>query len=611
MSRMTPTIRVAIVALVLASLSLAAVSPRRVLAHPMGNFTINHYSALTVGKDRVDVLYVVDMAEIPTYQELQTIREDRSTNLTTAENDAYTARKGAELMPNLWLNVNGQSAKLALLGKPVLSFPPGAGGLPTLRLELRLRAPIEGVQKGPIEYRDDNYKDRIGWKEIIAVPGPGVRFEQSSVPQTDLSDELRKYPPDLINIPPHITGASLVFSDATGAPATNSMPAGVTQSSDQMWGSLGWVTQQTGAMSNIMSQKDLPLGALLTALLIAFSVGAAHALSPGHGKTVVAAYLVGSRGTAWHAVLLGITVTISHTIGVFALGFIVLYLAKSILPEVIYPWLSFFSGMLLMIMGITLFVQRWRTWKRSQAEAKSIGVAGMQEHPYSAEVHSQNGHSHSHNEHADSQQTNEADADASGDLLPVPFLAMAGAALSSELDGFTAVSTLPVEVHTDGHSNGHTHAERHDHSHDTGHGHAHDGHTHSHDEALVPHKHGPFGRAHTHVPADGQRVTVWNLLVLGITGGILPCPSALVVLLVAVALGKIGLGMLLILAFSLGLAVVLTAIGLLMVYSRNLLNRFHIGGGKLQGVLLRLPMLSSVAVACLGLLIAFGAFTPR
>lgn len=559
MSRMTPTFRVAIVALVLASLSLAAASPRRVLAHPMGNFTINHYSALTVGKDRVDVLYVVDMAEIPTYQELQTIREDRSTNLTAAENDAYTARKASELMPNLWLNVNGQSAKLDLLGKPVLSFPPGAGGLPTLRLEFRLRAPIEGVQKAPIEYRDDNYKDRIGWKEIIAIPGPGVRFEQSSVPQTDLSDELRKYPPDLINIPPHVTGASLVFSGATGVAATNSMPAGVTQSSDQMWGSLGWVKQQTDAISNIMSQKDLPLGALLTALLIAFSVGAAHALSPGHGKTVVAAYLVGSRGTAWHAIFLGLIVTISHTMGVFALGFVVLYLANFILPETLYPWLSFLSGSLLVIMGVTLFIQRYRSWKREKT-SKLEGVAVQ------ADAHSQSAEAHTH-----------ADVD-------------------------VHMHEHDTAAHTHDHSQGHSHDGPHSH-------HSQDvEHTHSHDDPAAAHKHGMFGRAHTHVPAGDQKVTVGNLLLLGITGGIIPCPSALVVLLVGVASGQIALGLALILAFSLGLAGVLMVIGLLMVYSRNFLNRFKLGGGRFSSLFSRLPMASALAVSCLGLLIALRAF---
>ena len=85
----------------------------------------------------------------------------------------------------------------------------------------------------------------------------------------------------------------------------------------------------------------MPLGALLLGLLVAFGFGAAHALSPGHGKTIVAAYLVGSRGTAVMPAFLGLVVTISHTVGVFLLGLIVLYASEYIVPEKIYPWLGF------------------------------------------------------------------------------------------------------------------------------------------------------------------------------------------------------------------------------------------------------------------------------
>lgn len=523
--------RAVIMALVLTSLLTMAAPPRPASAHPMGNFTINHYSALTVGKSRVDILYVVDMAEIPAYQELQTIRDDRSTNLTTSESDAYTARKAKELLPNILLSINGQLANLTLLGKPALSFPAGVGGLPTLRLELRLRAPIDGIEKGPLEYRDDNYKDRIGWKEIIALPGPGVSLDKSSVPATDLSDELRKYPPDRINDPPRVTYASLTFAGAAGgASATGGAPVTAAQSSPEMWGSLAWVKQQTDTISEAMKQKDLPLGALLAALAIAFSIGAAHALAPGHGKTVVAAYLVGSRGTALHAIALGLIVTLSHTMGVFVLGFVVLYLANFILPEALYPWLSFLSGALLVIMGITLFVQRYRSWKREKVPALQDAQPGT----------------HTHED------------------------------------------TVP-HAHTEGHT--------HDHTHD-----------HARDDPAIPHKHGMFSRSHTHVPAGEQKVTLGNLLVLGITGGIVPCPSALVVLLVGVASGQIALGLLLIMAFSVGLAGVLMGIGLLMVYSRNLLNRFKFRSGRFTALFGRLPMASALAVSGLGLLIALRAF---
>ncbi len=529
------------------------------LQHPMGNFTINHYSALTIQQDRVDILYVLDMAEIPAYQELGTIRADHDTNLTPAEHDKYVANKAADLMNNLSFFINNRQAALTMVGKPVLSFPPGAGGLPTLRLEVSLVAPLAGLENGSLEYYDDNYKERIGWKEIIAIAASGVTLNKSTVPTTDMSDALHKYPADLINNPPRVSSASLEF---TSSISTGVVPAAVKRAQaaqTDVFGLLTWIQQQTNAVTAIVYEKDLPLGALLVALLVAFGIGAAHALSPGHGKTVVAAYLVGSKGTPAHAILLGLTVTVSHTFGVFLLGLVILYAANFILPETLYPVLGFSSGMLIVIMGITLFVQRFRAWKRVQkAQASS----------------SQGIHEHSHKESTETSHE-------------------AGEVAHSRSDG---------EADSHGRDE---HVHNHDHDHDHSHTH---GHEHNDVDASTPHKHGPFGRNHTHLPTDGQQVTLWNLLALGIMGGIIPCPSALVVLMVAVASHKIALGLLLILTFSLGLAVVLTVIGLLMVYSRNMLSRkvnFN------NGLLLRLPMLSALAVSGLGLVIAIGALNIR
>lgn len=540
--------RAVLLSIIAMSMMLITAPPRSASAHPMGNFTINHYSALTIGEDRVDIHFVLDMAEIPAYQELGAIRADHNTNLTPAESDAYTSRKGAEILKGMALSVDGKPVDLTIIGKPTLSFPPGAGGLPTLRLEINLVAPLQGIRKGTLEYQENNYSERIGWKEIIARAASGVSLTASTAPTTDLSDALHKYPVDLLTNPPRLISASLQF-EVGGAPAASSQLAQpqVAPTGSGGFGSLEWVRQQTDAITSILKEKDLPLGALLVALAIAFSVGAAHALSPGHGKTVVAAYLVGSRGTPLHAIMLGLTVTISHTIGVFVLGFVVLYLANFILPETLYPWLSFFSGALLVVMGLTLFVQRWKLWKRGNSPfARSAGE-----------------HSHSHDEYSHSHDSHDSHDHAHGD---------------------------------------------HDHEHDQAHNHPHE---HSHDDPTAPHKHGPLGRAHTHVPTDGQKVTLWNLLALGITGGIIPCPSALVVLLVAIASGQVALGLLLILAFSTGLAVVLMVIGLLMVYSRNLLNRFTLKSNKLAGALGRLPMLSALAVSFLGVLIAAGAFNIK
>src|SRR5262249_14361282 len=173
------------------------------------------------------------------------------------------------------------------------------------RLVMNLAAPLGATHQGALAYRDDNYSERIGWKEIIAKPGAGVAFQNASVPATDLSATLTQYPPDRINDPVRVSDASLTFAPgAPGAAASAQQVAAAQQGLDL---TMPWAKQGADALTDLITQKELPLGALLLGLVIAFGAGAGHALSPGHGKTVVAAYLVGSRGTAFHAILLGLT----------------------------------------------------------------------------------------------------------------------------------------------------------------------------------------------------------------------------------------------------------------------------------------------------------------
>lgn len=574
---MKPIFRIALASLLVTCMALFML-PRPASAHPMGNFTINQYSAITVGSDKVEIFYVVDMAEIPTFTELGAIRADHSTDLTQAQRDKYLATKSAELAKGLSLSMDGRPLQLAV-DKTALSFPPGAGGLPTMRLEINLSA-ATGAQRGALQYTDVNYKERIGWKEIIANPVQGAALQNSSVPTTDRSDALRKYNPDFLQTPPTVTAATLSFAPGSAAAtASNKKVEGATNNVS----ALSWAQGRADALTELIAQPELPLGAFLIALLIAFGFGAGHALSPGHGKTVVAAYLVGSRGTAKHAALLGVTVTVSHTIGVFLLGLVVLYAANYILPEQLYPWLGFTSGLLVAIMGVALFIQRRRSWRRNglQSAHKSL--------------------------------PSEVAATVMRTFLPAQRrLAWQRADAQASYSDVKGTHDAAVVAHVhDGvehshsdatdHSHDHSHDHDHDHSDAHAHDHAHE-HTHEHDPS-VPHKHGMFSRPHTHLPADGQQVKLSNLLALGISGGIIPCPSALVVLLVAVASHRVALGLALILAFSFGLAAVLTGIGLLMVYSRNLMSRFNFGGGLLG----RMPMLSAVVVTGLGLLIAFEA----
>lgn len=266
---------------------------------------------------------------------------------------------------------------------------------------------------------------------------------------------------------------------------------------------LATISQAGQFTSHVFTPQDTtltlaPAGGLLSngkwilTLIGVFAWGAVHSMSPGHGKTLVAAYLVGERATPRHAIFLAMTTTITHTLGVFALGLITLFAARYILPEQLYPWLSLLSGSMVIAIGVSLLWQRWRGYVASKR--------GHHKH------HSHKHHGHDHHGH-------------------------------------------------DHH--GHTH-----------HGHTHHDHHHSHDH-QGSHSHG--GHEHTHLPAtNGEPITWRSLLFLGLSAGLVPCPAALVLLLGAIALGNPLSGLILVLVFSLGLSVVLTALGLLLVYAKQM-----------------------------------------
>ncbi|HJT89418.1 MAG TPA: sulfite exporter TauE/SafE family protein [Bryobacteraceae bacterium] len=259
----------------------------------------------------------------------------------------------------------------------------------------------------------------------------------------------------------------------------------------------GSQAQPNEFLARLLHQGQIGWGMLMAGLVVAFGLGAIHALSPGHGKTITAAYLVGAHGTARHAVFLGGMVTFTHTISVFLLGFATLFLSQFVLPEKIIPVLGAISGISIIWIGGVLLYQRIRAARR-------------------------HGHPHPHSHH-----------------------------------------------HEHEHEHGHAHDHHHGHAHDHEHGHEHHHHPHEHHShgALV-HDHGD-GHVHAHVPDGG--ISMGGLVALGASGGLVPCPSAMVLLLSAIALGHIALGLLLLVAFSLGLALVLTAVGLAVLFAKHLL----------------------------------------
>jgi nickel/cobalt exporter len=550
--------------------------PAASFAHPMGNFSTSHYSGIRIERDFVEIRYLIDMAEIPTFQEIQ------QNSLISKSEDAsargYVAKQGEILRAGLVLTLNGQPLSLRTESGEVI-FPPGAGGLPTMKMAFVYRAPVllrdqESVSNGryALYYRDGNFPNRAGWKEVVANAGSGVTIVNATVPANDRSSQLSNYPTDLLNSPPlsleasvtllwepvtaDVSTASAVIPDAMRAETVKSDQA--TQSARQR--PIASVPLKAKALAEAIAQNAstekpditkseyvtaLPLRAnkqstpqnrftelmttkqfsiwfLIVAAAIAAGLGAMHALEPGHGKTIVAAYLVGSKGTAYHAFLLGLFVTVSHTASVYALAAITLYASKYIVPEQLYPWLGAISGLLIAAVGSYLFLQRY---------------AGN-------EV----GHSH-------------------------------------------------------GPGGNHHHGLRH--SHADGHVHFHDGPEqspeHSHHDLDVASHDDNHGHQHDETRSD---VPYRQLLALGVTGGIVPCPAALVVLLSAVALNRVGFGLFLIVAFSVGLAAVLIAVGMLMVHARKLMTKF-----RSEGLLFTrwLPLTSAAVITFLGLGIAIRA----
>jgi high-affinity nickel-transport protein len=535
----------------------------RSLAHPMGNFSVNHYSKISLESDGVKISYIIDLAEIPTYQELQ--QGSVTADVADPAVARFIASRGAELGRGLSLLIDGKRLPLRIVSSQVI-FPPGAGGLPTMKMGFVYRAayPTDRTS-GSLQYADDNFPGHAGWKEIIAVVSPAASFIISSVPQTDRSAGLTNYPTDLLNSPPQQLSAAIQFhypialEKTTTAKAGPSTPLRSGQGDNSAQGTtprntnklssrpersgvegpavrariqnpshwhadrdttarpaqLAQVTVATptaapeplhlqanqqatprSAFTELITTRRLSLWFLITAAFIAFGLGALHALEPGHGKTIVAAYLVGSRGTARHALLLGFIVTASHTAGVFALGAITLYASRYIVPEQLYPWLGVFSGLTIAGLGGYMFLRRW---------------SGL------------------------------------------------------DLD----------HSHTSGQLHGHWFSS-------------------SKQSAVSPEP-----------AAPARPVSLYQLFALGITGGIIPCPAALVVLLSAFALHRIGLGFFLIIAFSLGLAGVLISFGMLMVYGRRFLGRLQVNGPLTTRWL---PVASAAFMTILGAGIAVRAF---
>jgi nickel/cobalt exporter len=422
------------------------------LAHPLGNFSINHLERVKVSSERVEVQYILDQAEIPTFQER---------GLPPSE---VLRRKRDEVARGLMLSVDGRRVPLAFGRGAAISFPPGQGGLRLTRVVLPLSARV--AHPRAVTLHDGTFGGRIGWKAIVAQPGSGTAV-RSSVPSGDPTDGLRSYPRDMLASPLDQRDARLSVRPGDGTLVAPKAPGGSDATTRNRSGD---------GLAGVFERAAEGRGVVAFFLLAAFGWGAIHALSPGHGKAMVAAYLVGTRGTARHALALGATVTLTHTIGVFALGVVTLLLSHFILPEQLYPWLNLASGLMVVTIGAAVLRSRIRTARSANCQLPTANS----EHPH---------HHHRLND-----------------------------------------------------------------------------------------------------------VTWKGLLGMGASAGLIPCPSALVVLLGAISQHQVALGLLLITVFSLGLAATLTGLGLAVVYAKRLTARVNVS----SRVAVALPAVSALVIVVAG-----------
>ena len=452
-------------------------------AHPLGNFSINRFSGIEVTRSEVSIQYVVDMAEVPTFQRRGALDTNGDDRITPDELQKFAQQDAEETIRNLSFRADENEVALTV-GSASARLGRGQGGLEVLRMEFEFTGSLPAPEVR-LHFRDDSYPDTLGWREVVASASGGQGIADSDVPATSVSNELRTYPSDLLSSPLDVTAATVDV-----APGTYGADSGTDRPAAHPAGAFA------GAFSGLVERDPSPAFTGF-AILVALLSGALHALGPGHGKTVMAAYLVGTAGRARHAIAVGAAVSLMHTASVIGLCLVTLWAQNLFAPEAVYPWLSLISGVVVLGLGGFLLATRLRRRRDGH------------------------GHTNSHG------------------------------------------------------PNGHTHGA---------------GHT---------HPHGTADHTHGHSPVSWR-----GLGALALSGGLLPSPAALVVLLGAVALGRVAFGLLLVLSFSVGLAAALTLIGILVLRARDFAARRF---GRNAAAM---PILSAAAIFAMGLFLttraAFG-----
>lgn len=512
------------------------------VASLLGDFTINQFCKLDVAPDAVRVHYAVVYGQLPALRELHLADSNGDGVTTQAERDAHVASQTAEFARALVVTVDGAPVPLHA-AHWTSSLPVEQGGF-SLRVDVDFEGTLTQGGAGrarSLTFDNRNFQGRVGWAEIVVDAETPLAVFNTNAYSSSLTGGLTQALQRLPDQGP-LSERAVRLSFIRGAPPAGSSSLGPRPENRQFLAAGAvpasaapeptWVERQTRALVAAISAPHVAPAVLALALAAALLLGAFHALSPGHGKTIVGAYLVGSHGTPWHAVFLGLTVTVTHTLGVFALGFGTLLASEFVAAERLVPALSVVSGVLVLGMGIVMLAQRLGAARRALRATRAAAPVALS--------------------------------------MASAFVPTAGASLASaHRHSNILVQQSRVRV-------------RHDRSHAG--------------SAGTVHSHG--GVAHSHLPpgADGTAFSWGGLLALGVSGGLVPCPSALVLLLAAVAINKTAYGILLVLSFSVGLAATLTVVGLAFLYARHRLGR-RLGASRWPSFL---PVLSAASITAVG-----------
>ncbi len=558
-------------------------------AHPLGNENIEHVSVLWIMPDRLEVDFLLLVAETPSMiarEEMDTNRDNRD---TVGEQQAWCDKKATEFEAYLKATIDGEELGLHVVEEKVdpktgrktsptkiIFKMPGFAGMPTYQLLIRYVGWYPerlGGGEHTITYGDATYTRNVGLKRITLERIPDVEVIPPHPAFWDDGPDPRMYEQyDPANLPQErsATVKFRVLGAPAGRPTTlpATRPAGRERLSEPGFPSSvkGRYQRQADRVVALLQGK-WGLMMILTVTVLSFGWGAAHALMPGHAKTVVAAYLISQKGTYWHAMLLAIIVTITHTALVVILGLIVWgYQERNpALGPRLQLWLGTISGVLVAGMGVTLI---WRAF------------TGRLVHHHRPDDH----------HHHDDKRS------------------------------WLRKLFTHSHPHLPSHSHAHQHPHpQHEHDHALGHSHAH-GHTHDHADAHRPSQDHEHVHPHVHdyaetspprSPSD-QQLTIKLLLVLGITGGLVPCPTATIIMLLGIGANVVLGALYAVGVFSLGLALTLMLVGFLALSSRRFAARLlsdaeHEGelSGRGQRLMLQIvPTISGLAVFALGSAIA-------